>query len=333
VIGRPGRALALVLGATVLALALPGCSAPTGPRQASPVAPRPDLALTPAGWSPVSLGSVQISVPTDWLIEDPGYTCGDGVRGIVFINRSPSPPRPGTGCPAVANSLELRTGAPKTPSASHRAVVNSIPVTEASTGTGSARTGVVLALGTEVEARGPLRARVLATLTRSPLSVVLDSTVTTVPSGWRRVVFGGLRFAVPGAWSLVRQTTWGGCPYNIEAGLLELSTAQHLSAPGCPPPPETAGYLAARAGMVLDSGPLVTAAPADSTCLSRHTLRICLDPPPPPVGGFSSGHELNLLTAQVRVPGQTAVDQIEIGLTGTGVTPLDIFDSLGPARS
>jgi hypothetical protein len=78
---------------------------------------------------------------------------------------------------------------------------------------------------------------------------------------------------------------------------------------------------------------LVTAAPADATCLSRHTLRICLDPPPPPVGGFSPGHELNLLTAQVRLPGQTAVDQIEIGLTGTGVTPLDIFDSLKPDRS
>jgi hypothetical protein len=55
-----------------------------------------------------------------------------------------------------------------------------------------------------------------------------------------------------------------------------------------------------------------------------------VDPPPPPGGGLDPGHELNLLTAQLRVPGQTAIDQIEIGLTGTGITPLEIFDSMKP---
>jgi hypothetical protein len=75
----------------------------------------------------------------------------------------------------------------------------------------------------------------------------------------------------------------------------------------------------------------VSAAPAGATCLTRNRLRICVDPPPPPSGGFATGHELNLLTAQIRVPGQADLDQIEIGLTGTGVTPLEIFDSMRPA--
>jgi hypothetical protein len=48
------------------------------------------------------------------------------------------------------------------------------------------------------------------------------------------------------------------------------------------------------------------------------------------VGGFAAGHEVNLLTAQVTVPNHVTVDQIEIGLTGTGVTPLEIFDSMRP---
>jgi hypothetical protein len=54
-------------------------------------------------------------------------------------------------------------------------------------------------------------------------------------------------------------------------------------------------------------------------------------PAAPSSGGFSPGHELNLLTAQVTVPHQAALDQVEIGLTGSGVLPLDVFDSIRPA--
>jgi hypothetical protein len=82
--------------------------------------------------------------------------------------------------------------------------------------------------------------------------------------------------------------------------------------------------------MVLGSGPQIQRAPGDATCLTREDLRICIDPPPPPNGGYSFGYELNLLTAQVKVPGQADIDQIEIGLTGNGMTPLEIFDSLKP---
>lgn len=42
-------------------------------------------------------------------------------------------------------------------------------------------------------------------------------------------------------------------------------------------------------------------------------------------------HELSVLPAQVSVPGQANLDQIEIGLSGEGTTALNIFGSLQPA--
>jgi hypothetical protein len=248
----------------------------------------------------------------------------------VFIDQTPYASPAGTGCPPPDNVVELSSAA-KTPLVhSHRGTINSIPVTESNNSPGSKTTVIVRAIGMQVRAQGPLAERVVATLTHSPYSVVVGSSVSSVPAGWQYVVFGGIRFSIPSEWTTSRSTAWGGCPYNIEAGVLALSTAQVVSAPGCPAPPETAASLAAEPGMVLDSGPLVPHAPADATCLRRNRLRICIDPPPPPVGGFAPGHEVNLLTAQVTVPQQATVDQIEIGLTGTGVTPLEIFDSMRP---
>jgi hypothetical protein len=93
-----------------------------------------------------------------------------------------------------------------------------------------------------------------------------------------------------------------------------------------------AGSLAGSPGLVIGAGPKVGAAPPDATCLTRNTLRICVDPPPPVNGGVSGGQQLNLLTAQIAVPGQTTIVQVEIGLTGSGSTPLEIFDSLRPTN-
>src|SRR4029077_15707859 len=126
-----------------------------------------------------------------------------------------------------------------------------------------------------VDARGPLATQVEQTLTHSPLSVVLNSSVSSVPSAWRQMVFGGLRFSVPAQWTVGHGTGWGGCPGNIAPNVLELNTAQNVFAPSCAPPPETAGYLAADRGMVLASGPETAPAPADATCVSRNMLRIC----------------------------------------------------------
>jgi hypothetical protein len=288
----------------------------------------PDTALTPRGWSPLSLGNVQISVPSAWLIEDPGITCGSRDYSMVFIDEAPSLPPSRAGCLPPINVVELSSVGKATLVHSHRATVNSIQVTESTSSSGSTTTEVVRALGMQVRVKGPLAAAVVATLTRSPLSVVLDSSVRSVPTGWQHVVFGGIRFAVPSQWRISRTTSWQGCLSNIEARVLVLSTAQVVYGPSCFPPPPTAGYLTAQPGMILGSGPHVLHAPANATCLRRSGLRICVDSPPE---GF--GHGLDMLTAQISVPKQTALDQIEIGLTGTGLTPLQIFDSMQPIAS
>jgi hypothetical protein len=306
------------------------CSSTAGAREASHstathVTRLPDTALTPNGWSALGLGGIQISVPPGWFVEDPGTVCGEGVPE-VFIDQTPS----AIGCPLPNNVVELSTAA-KTPLAhARRGTINSIPVTETTSSSGSMTTVTVRAIGMQLRAHGPLAERVVATLTHSPYSVVRGSSVRSIPPQWQHVDFGGIRFSVPGTWTTSRSTAWGGCPGNIEADVLALSTAQALSNPGCTGPPGTAASLAAQPGMVVGSGPSVAHAPADATCLRHNDLRICIDPPPLPVGGFAAGHEVNLLTAQVTVPNHVTVDQIEIGLTGTGVTPLEIFDSMRP---
>ena len=252
---------------------------------------------------------------------------------MVFINQSPSSPPNGAGCPLSHNVVELSTPMPGPLPESFRSSINSIPVFRRDVQSATDDYEVtVRALGIQVDARGPLDEEVVKTLTHSPLSVVLHSSSQSVPKDWRQVVFGGVRFRVPPGWSTHRETFWGGCPGNIAAGL-ELSTAETLSNPGCPGPIQTAGYLAADQGMVLGSGPQVeSVVPPRATCTSRHRLRICIDPPPTPDDGSSPGHQLNLLTAQVSVPRRASRDQLELGLSGSGVTQMRIFDSLRVSR-
>jgi hypothetical protein len=291
------------------------------------LAPLSDPSLTPRGWSGLSLGAIQISVPSSWQVSE--SSCAGDEPSAVFVNVQPTL---GVECSLPANAIEM-TNWPSGPvSHAEQTIINGVPVREGLVRTGRSTTLVVSALGIEVRLAGPLSARVLATLTRSPLSVVLNSSVRSMPVGWTPVIFGGLRMSVPAGWKIQRTDYWGGCPGdNISPNVLELNTAQVLLAPPCVAPLSTAGALAARPGMVIFAGPLVKGPPVDATCFTRDGLRICVDPPPPPTGGEIPGRELNLLTAQVTVPGQRVVDQVELGLTGTGMTPLQVFDSLTPA--
>ena len=333
--------VALVVAAVVVALVLAlvygphsGGGTPRPAAESTHLTKLPDTALTPKGWSPLSLGAIQISVPSAWVSTDPGgIICGFG-SSYIFIDQTPYSPDSTPKCAAPINVVELSSAAGAPLPHSRQVTLNSLRVAESKTSPGfSPVTETVRALGMQLIVKGPLAADVVKTLTRSPLSVVLGSSVNSVPSGWQHVAFGGIRFAVPRQWAINRSTSWGGCPSNIEADALVLSTARSELDPSCLSVPGTAGGLTAQPGMVLASGPLVSHAPADATCLKRNGLRICVDPPPSPTEGEESGIELNLLTAQISVPNQSAVDQIEIGLTGTGVTPLQIFDSMQPVLS
>lgn len=327
---KPRLRRAAPVGALLSLLVASGCSQSSPEPAVTHLAPLADTALTPSGWSPVGLGAVQVSVPSGWTIEDPGYTCmvaPEVMAGVIFINQAPHFPAD-LECSTPTNVVEMSTASGSPLRDAHSAVINSIAVSEATTASGSTSAELIRALGVEVEVSGPLSSRIVGTLTHSPLSVVLDSSVSSVPAGWQHVTFGGIQFAVPGGWTIERDDMWPGCPYNIASRVLELSTATSLFVPFCPAPPETAGYLSAHPGMVLGAGPQVSGAPAGASCLKRNDLRICVDPPPPSTGGFPVGRELNLLTAQITVPNPTTVDQIEIGLTGSGLTPLQIFDSM-----
>jgi hypothetical protein len=187
-------------------------------------------------------------------------------------------------------------------------------------------------LGLDITAAGPRARRVLATLTHSPLSVVLKSAGLTQPADWRRVTFGGLQFSVPSQWQTERRRWWGGCPGNLAPGVVVLSTAQVMSAPSCPAPLDTAGLDAGAPGMVVGAGPMI----ADShrvgeTCGTHNGLRACIYPPPLH-GGESSEQGLQILAATVYLHDRRRPDYIELGLSGSGQTPAIIFDSLEGAR-
>ena len=191
---------------------LPACAPSPNSSTATHISPLPDTSLTPPGWSPLALGSVQISVPSDWFIEDPEWICGGETQGWVFINQTPTSPRGSAGCSLPSNVVELSTASStRSPLNTHRVVINSIPATKGSIRLGSTSTEVIRALGIVVTASGPLAEQVLATLTHSPLSVVLNSSVNAVPTRWQHVVFGGVSFGVPGNWTR-RHASWTDCP-------------------------------------------------------------------------------------------------------------------------
>lgn len=301
----------------------PAASSTSGPQRW--LAPLTDPAATPKGWSPVELGAIEVSVPSGWRLEYPGLSCTNP-QGQVFLQQHPTTP---AGAKCTADDLVTIGSAPHQPlTHPHHLVVNGIP-----TARGQLRTaaGAVLeerALGMQIDAQGPLASRVLGTLTHSPLSVLLHSTVASAPPEWQKLTFGGLRFAVPRSWTLTHEPGWPGCPSNIQPHVVLLQRADSAAAGSCGGTfPSTAGDYAPGPGLVVAAGSAVTAAPPGATCLHRNTLRICVDPPPTG-GGQAPGHEPGLLTAQVTVPGQSHPNQVEIGLHGTGLQVLEIFDSI-----
>lgn len=291
------------------------------------------LTLRRPYWAPVAYLGAQVSVPPGWLLEAGGTTaCGGGAGGMVFLAR---PPRAralaAAGCRLAANVVTL-TPYPAGLSLSHpsggpRGRVNGIPVGIRRVPGTSRYVYSAPGLGVQVAAQGPLARQVLATLTRSPRSVALAvGKPAPVPAGWRWHRFGGIEFAAPAAWATERDTAWGGCPYGIAAGQVRLSTAATFSAPGCPGPLPTAGFHAARPGVVVGAGRYSAGAAADVgrvPCTPLHGLRACVLRPAP---------DAVLLVVVAFPPGRGLPTVVEIGLAGSGTTARAILDSIRPAR-
>ncbi len=292
-----------------------------------------DVGITPAGWAAVPLTGIQVSVPASWQVEPPGETVCGRINGVVLLGRGLHLPE--RGCTqrfAVANVVSLRATNGPAPSSGRQVLIHGLKVTL--TSDHRTETEFARVTGMTIAATGPLATTIVRTITHSPRSVVLGPYRVSVPRAWRHLAFGGLSFSVPKRWTTERVIWIGGCPFNIARSTLLLSGARSIFAPSCMPPPNTAGYMAARPGMKVFAGSkvLVTQAQLHGTeCRSLNGLRVCVQPYRL-AGGYSATNYPGLLTADVYLPGRTRPDLVEIGLSGTGMTPLRIFDSLQPSR-
>jgi hypothetical protein len=327
-LGAPALVIAVILPLALLAGTNPGATPRHGPGPAtSPpdrtAIPLVDTAATPAGWAPVSFGSAQISVPSSWLREDVVSGCGAPIRGMVFVAQQIR----AMGCqPPLAPNVVSIGPAPRGPAplpGPATRVVNGIRVTVAAAGAQSGRY-LVPELGVQATARGPLARRVLATLTRSPLSVALAAgRAFPAPRSWRWYSFGGVRFAAPAGWPELNSTPYG-CWPDIQAHAVALLTRRD-TAMSCPGPLGTAGWAAGQLGVELDSGQAAARQGVriePGPCLRLQGLRTCISQQP---GG------LGWLTLSAFPPGASRPTIVRIGLAGSGVVSREILDSIGPA--
>jgi hypothetical protein len=290
--------------------------------------PLTDTSVTPAGWALVSYGDAQISVPRDWQVTS-RLVCGRTVPGYLVLGDASTTLRVRNArCRQSANvAAILPHQIDRGQSWSPTRVINGIPVVRVSTA--QVPRGLVSYLAPTlhalVTARGPLASRVLATLTRSPLSVVLAAgPLSSVPGGWRWHVFGGIRFAAPASWQLTRSTTWGSCfgAFSMDPGTVTLSAAVRVLALSCPAMPDLVRLWPLPQAVIVGAGRVarLDASQYDG-CRILHHLRACYS---------ASIHNDGLLDVAVFVPGRHRPTIVEIGLAGSGATARTIFDSIEP---
>jgi hypothetical protein len=332
-------AAAAVLGSVSGALASPrtvpsGRAAAGGVSGAGLTARRlPSGSGIPAGWAAVPYRRAQLSVPGRWLVETPGQIlCEPRSKGMIFAGTRPRIPKTVTGCRLTA-SLAWIVPAGHIPAGTrHRrptAVFHGIGVYRMPAGPGAAAY-LVPGLGVRVGARGPLARRVLATLTRSPLSVVLRlGQAGRAGAGWIWHRFGGVRFAVPHSWRLWRQHRWATCGTGIvPRSLVLIDATRPPAALPCPYPFPTAADERGEPGLTVVTGQYAAKSVGAhfARCLARRDIRICLSTGTGQ-GGFAGG----ALIFSVSRSHQRPAAFFLIGLSGSGIRARDIFASIRAA--
>ncbi len=284
---------------------------------------------------PVPYLNAQLSVPGRWLVEAPGqFWCAppSWSRGMIFAGTTPRIPK-GAGCGLTANRAWIVPAGHVRPGARHRgpaAVIHGIRVYRLPAGPGSVRY-LVPDLGVLVGARGPLARRVLATLTRSPLPVVLrHGPAGPVPGSWIGHRFGGVRFAAPRSWRLRRERQWASCGTGVVPRTLLLIDATRPPAVlPCPYPFPTAAAEQAQPGLTLVTGKYAAMSVGGhfARCQVRRGTRICLSNLTGQ-GGFTSA----VLILSVSGPRQHGATFFLLGLSGSGTRARAIFGSLRATR-
>jgi hypothetical protein len=287
---------------------------------------------TPAGWAPVPYESAQLSVPGSWLVESPQQLwCWPQADGMIFAGTRPGFPK-GDGC-ALTASLAWIVPAGQIPKGIKdrrpTAVIHGIPVYRLPAGKGSVLY-LVPELGVRVGARGKLAQRVLATLTRSPLSVVLRrGPAAPVPGSWTWRQFGGVWFATPRSWSVEREDQWETCGTGLVPGSLLLVDATKPSLPiPCPLQLPSAAAEQAQPGLTVVTGKYAAKSVGQtySHCQLRSGVRICLSSITGQGGMFSG-----VLVLSVSRPHHAATFFL-LGLSGSGASARAIFGSIRATR-
>jgi hypothetical protein len=251
---------------------------------------------------------------------------------MIFVGVKPGFPK-GFGCGPTASLAWILPAGQVPQGIRHRrptAVINGIPVYSLPSGKGSVLY-LVPELGVRAGARGRLAPRVLATLTRSPLSVVRRrGPAAPVPASWTWRQFGGVRFATPRSWSLQRENQWATCGTGLVPRTLLLvdATKPPLYLP-CPYRIPAATAFQAQPGLTVVTGKYATLSVGQNyaSCQPRRGVRICLSTVTGQ-GGFLSG----VLIFSVSRPQHTPTFFL-LGLSGTGASARAIFDSIRAART
>jgi hypothetical protein len=322
VLSAAAVATALSVSLSVHAPDVPGRAGPKTPGASVPLS---DPAATPSGWAPVAFGNAQISVPARWRVGS-RPACGRRIPGYVVLGptstnlvvRNPRCKQ----APDMA-AIQVLTG-DRGQSPRWSGQVNGIRVLAVRPPARGYASYLVPALHAVVTARGPLADRVIGTLTRSPLSVVLErGPALRVPSGWRWQHFGGIRFAAPGAWRVVRSRLWFSCwDVVYPATSVDLVTASRRVLMSCAVPRDIASFMRPSHGVAVGFGRYAGLYDTASEigCRRLHGLRACFYWPSP-------GRPLELA---VFVPGRGRPTIVDVGLRGSGLEARTIVESIRP---
>ena len=340
--GAITAAAAAITAAAVLAtaggaLASPG-AVPAAPRAAAGTSrsgPGGGLLTggsgAPAGWAPVPYRRAQLLVPGSWLVQSPRqFWCVPRPGGMIFAGGGPAVPK-GAGCGLPASLAWIRPAGHMPPGIRHRrptAVIHGLPVYRLPGGPGSVQY-LVPELGVRAGARGPLARRVLNTLTRSPLSVVLRrGPAGPVPASWIWHRSHGVRFATPRSWHLQREHQWATCGTGlVPRRLLLIDATRPPARLPCPAPFPAAAAEQALPGLAVVTGKYAaTSVGEDFTgCRVRRGVRICLSSVTGQ-GGFSSGVLIFSASRTHRSPAFFL-----LGLSGSGARARAILRSVTSA--
>jgi hypothetical protein len=332
-IGRAGNigarhGLSAAAIGTVLAIALTPAIAAFG--SSRPLAGRPGAT---AGWAPVPYRDAQLSVPGSWLVQAPQQLgCAfPHPGGMIFAGAQPRLPK-GLGCRLTTSVAWILPAANARQAVGHRrptAIVHGIPVYRLHSPKGSVQY-LVPDLAVRIGARGPQARRVLSTLRRSPLSLVLKhGAPSTAPADWTWRRFGGVWFASPRSWKRQRADQWATCGTGLVSGTRLLIDATRPPVPlPCPYQFPTATAQAAQPGLVVVTGKYAAASVGQrySRCQVRRVLRICLSAVTGD-GGALSGVLIFSVSRLHRHPATFFL----LGLAGFR-TPRAIFDSISDSR-